>query len=91
MSNILHEADAAVSGARQAVYGSPAVNLSRIASMWSTYVGRVITPRDVAIMMILVKASREVETPLRDNLVDIAGYARCAELATAAIGGDDGQ
>lgn len=32
---------------------------------------------DVAMKMILMKVARHANTPKRDNLVDIAGYARC--------------
>lgn len=33
---------------------------------------------DVAVKMILLKIARHANTPKRDNLVDIAGYARCS-------------
>jgi hypothetical protein len=39
-----------------------------------------ITPRQVALMMIGVKLAREVNTPKRDNLLDIAGYVKCIDI-----------
>jgi hypothetical protein len=39
-----------------------------------------IPPRTVALMMVGAKLSREMHSPGRDNLVDIAGYARTVEL-----------
>lgn len=30
-------------------------------------------------MMVLLKIARDIFTPTRDNLADIAGYARCIE------------
>ena len=37
-------------------------------------------PADVAMMQILLKLSREGHKHGRDNLTDIAGYARCAQM-----------
>jgi hypothetical protein len=78
---ILDEASEAVDGSRQENYGHPAEDFKRIASYWSNHLnGIAITPHDVAMMMIMVKLSRLHNTPYhRDSLVDIAGYARCAE------------
>lgn len=55
--------------------------------MWNAYLDKRsvcsetgwFTDRDVSMMMILVKVARDANKPKRDNLVDIAGYARCAE------------
>ena len=53
-----------------------------IAEFWDTYVhasdGR-IEGKDVAMMMVLFKVAREAYAHNRDNLVDIAGYAHCAQ------------
>jgi hypothetical protein len=80
-ATILEEADKAVDGTRQENYGHPAEDFKRIASYWSNHLnGIAITPHDVALMMIMVKLSRLHNTPYhRDSLIDIAGYARCAE------------
>ena len=38
-----------------------------------------LRPRDIAMMMCLMKVARETHAPKRDSLVDIAGYAALAE------------
>jgi hypothetical protein len=67
-------------------YGHPAVNIKRIAELWTTYFGREIDPLDVCICMALVKISRLVETPKRDSFLDLIAYAALA--GEAAIGTD---
>jgi len=59
-------------------YGHPAINIKRIANLWTTYFGREIDPLDVCICMALVKVSRIVETPNRDSFVDLVSYAALA-------------
>ena len=82
---ILEEAAQLTSGPRQRDYDSPLPNHRRIATMWNAYLSirrrpdGAISPEDVATMMLLLKIAREVYTPKRDNLVDVAGYARCLE------------
>lgn len=79
---ILTEATNIVDGARRQSYGTPQENHGRTAALWSAYLGgkREITARDVCMLNILQKVSRDRFAPKRDNLVDIAGYARNAEL-----------
>lgn len=79
--NVLQEAQALVLGDRNADYGHPRQEFERIARLWSAYTGATIFPEDVPMMLILLKAARERHAHKRDNLVDIAGYALCAELA----------
>jgi len=79
---ILDEAAAIVDGARQDNYGPPALNHARTAEMWTTYLGIRITPRMVCIMNALMKISRDKHKPKHDNLVDIAGWARNAEIVS---------
>ena len=55
-------------------YGPPEENLSRIAGMWSAYIGTDITAEDVALMMVLVKISRSKAGYSRDNAVDGVAY-----------------
>ena len=63
-------------------YGHPRDNLRRISEMWSTYLGTEVAMSDVAMMMILLKVARTVETPChRDSLVDIIGYVHAIEMA----------
>lgn len=70
-------------GERQRDYGHPLENHERIAAMWNIQLGKKlkepITAREVALLMISLKLSREINTPKRDNLVDIAGYVNCID------------
>lgn len=62
---------------RGAAYGTAKKTHARIAEMWSAVLGQEITPAQVALCMILVKAARLTETPdHHDSIVDIAGYAQ---------------
>ena len=83
--SILDEAQGIIWGDREKTYGEPDVNLKRIATLWNAflvsrykhgYTGEPyeITSEDVCWMMVLLKASRQMNTPKRDNLVDAAGY-----------------
>ncbi|MGW6658864.1 DUF6378 domain-containing protein [Rhodococcus sp. NPDC055024] len=76
---VLAEADKIVNGSRQIDYGTGEKNLTRIAAMWSAYLGTHISPRQVSMMMVLLKVSRDAHKEKRDNLVDLAGYAALAE------------
>lgn len=78
--DILEEALRITKGDRQAQYGPPDQDFRRTAAMWSALKGVEFTAKDVALFMILLKCSRETHQNKRDNLVDIAGYARCASL-----------
>lgn len=90
-TDVLAEAQRIVTGARRAAYGSPEDNFRRISDLWNTHMvntGRaaVFQPRDVAILMILMKLARLAESPdHRDSIVDIMGYAACyAEMVLTA-------
>jgi len=77
--SIAEEAAAVVAGDRAAGYGDVNEYFGRIAKLWSAYTGSSISPWDVAQMMILLKVSRAKTSTKRDTLVDIIGYAECAE------------
>lgn len=86
-TTILEEASAAVGGPRQADYGPPEQNLTTIANLWGEYLGIPVTATDVCMLMVLLKVARaSTHGPTRDTLVDIAGYARCAELCQPHVG-----
>lgn len=76
---VLDAATAAVCGDRDEVHGRPEDTFPRIANLWSAYLAEPITPKDVAMMMVLLKVAR-VQNGVQhdDNYVDIAGYAACA-------------
>jgi hypothetical protein len=72
--------EALVKGERQNAYGDPDVSFNRIAKLWTAHLGTEVTKRDVALMMILMKVSREKSSHKADNLDDIEGYVYCARL-----------
>ena len=76
----LEEAGKIVRGSREDTYGPAERNLSRIAGMWSAYLSMPLTARQVAVMMVLLKASRDAFKPKHDNMVDICGYAYLADM-----------
>lgn len=78
--NCLEEAGKIVRGSREDTYGPAERNLSRIAEMWSAYLSVTLTARQVAVMMVLLKASRDAFKPKHDNMVDICGYAYLADM-----------
>lgn len=75
---LLSEANTIVTD-RHAKYGHPKEDFTRIAGMWSSYLGHPITASDVACMMIQLKLSRSKASYGRDNMVDVVGYAICHE------------
>jgi hypothetical protein len=84
---ILHEALEITSGERNRAYGHPRENHQNTADFWTGYLRRkygadvpTLTARDVCLMMVLLKVSRDANCERRDNLVDIAGYARNIEM-----------
>jgi hypothetical protein len=88
--NILREAEHITAVDRTRFYGHPRANHANTAAMWTAYLERkfgftgTLIARDVCAMMILLKISRDANKPNRDNLVDIAGYARNAEQVEEA-------
>jgi len=86
---VLTEAAAVTSGERQNDYGHPRDDFTRTAAMWNGLLaGKLrapITAIDIPLCMIAVKLAREAHRHKRDNLVDIAGYARTA----AIVAGDE--
>lgn len=68
---------------RASQYGGMEDNFRTIANFWSVYVGKKISPADVAAMMALLKIARARSNPGHgDSWIDLAGYAACgAECA----------
>lgn len=84
--SLLAEALQIVSVDRNEAYGKPEDNFENIAAYWRSYLKQRfqlsldLRPQDVAHMMILMKLARlATNMKHRDSLVDIAGYAACAE------------
>jgi len=74
---ILQEAQRITHGARQQDYQLPERNFKQIAEIATAILGKEITPKDAAMVLITVKLSREAFKHKRDNLTDLAGYAWC--------------
>ena len=89
--NVLTEALTIINGERQDAYGNPEDNFRLIADLWNAYLHASmsddISPKDVAMMMSLLKIAREVNgAGKRDNLVDAAGYIGLAgDMQDASI------
>jgi hypothetical protein len=88
---VLDEAKRITAADRQKDYGHPADDFARTALMWTAVLaaklrdGAMVTASDVPLCMIAVKLARQSHRHKRDNLVDIAGYARTA----AMVAGDE--
>jgi len=80
--NLLKESDALIHGARNSDYGHPLDDFSDTADYWTTWCHardllqepKSFTPEDVAMMMVLLKISREGRRHKQDNLIDGPGY-----------------
>jgi len=89
---VLDEAKKLICGDRNATYGPPNQDFQRTADMMTALFGWMLKDgcrfkaRDVAWMMIFVKASRSQHSPKRDNYVDAAGYAACGWECEASEG-----
>ena len=75
-----------ICGPRLEFYGIPSENLQDIADTWTPYVRRalevkgVLDATDVTMLMVMLKAIRQVRGYHRDSSVDICGYATLAEV-----------
>jgi|TARA_R110002012_G_scaffold280114_2_gene468558 hypothetical protein len=75
---ILEEAIQLVGGTRNKDYGDRLTNHQHIAGLWSIFLGKKISPHDVAICMVLVKIARLINKHKRDSYVDMAAYSSIA-------------
>lgn len=74
--SILQEAERLINGEKRTDYGPVQESFQRIADGWSMILnGYNVTPKQIALCMIWLKISRELEKDKRDNWVDMAGYA----------------
>lgn len=75
---ILAAAKQCVCGGREADYGTPEDSFDLIGQYWTVYTGHMITAKDVAMMMALLKIARiQGKRATGDCFVDLAGYAAC--------------
>jgi flagellar biosynthesis regulator FlaF len=83
--SILTEAQGLVHGARNDSYGHPLDDYTRTAEFWTTALKDLlkedakIDAERAILMMILMKVSRQINLPKRDNMTDVAGYAECEQ------------
>lgn len=76
--DVLKEAEKCVCENRYDQYGDIEDNFSMIAKLWTAYTCERITETDVAAMMCLLKIARvKTGSGVKDNWVDLAGYAAC--------------
>ncbi len=75
---------------RGSQYGHPMPQHSRIAQLWSAYLGYPITPNQVAMAMALVKISRSVESPeVGDHYKDALAYIAISKTCHEAMQDND--
>jgi hypothetical protein len=72
--DLAEQAISLVYGERNTDYGHPADDYGRTAGMWSAFLGVNITPYQAALMMVMLKLSREYNRHMDDNIVDAHGY-----------------
>jgi Domain of unknown function (DUF6378) len=77
---ILEEAAKLTSEDRHQDYGDPDIENQKIAVGWGVIFMEGITADKIPLAMIWLKTVRELNKHKRDNLVDIAGYARTREM-----------
>lgn len=82
LGDILLKARELINGERQSEYGDPRESFELIARFWSVYLGHEVSGKDVAMMMVLLKMSREMSGHKPDNLLDMAGYVGLADALT---------
>lgn len=82
-----------VMGDRQESYGDPLDNYDRQAAFITAVLGpklkEPVSRREAVHIMISLKQCRDLSTPLRDNEVDICGYATILQMDREAMELDD--
>ena len=84
--NVLLEADSLVHGPRQADYGHPYDDYTKVGLIWTAILkdklkpGEEVSAKEAALCMVGIKLSREVNRPKDDNLIDGAGYFEVANM-----------
>jgi len=79
--SVLQEAQRLTHGPRQEDYSHPLDDYTRTAALVNAALRHKLRvnlePEDLTVIMALVKISRHMHKPKRDNMVDLAGYAWC--------------
>lgn len=83
--NILAEAERLTNQDRRSLYGHPLDDYERTAGLFNAAFAHKLkeplTAEEMMLTMVLVKISREINLPKRDNRVDAAGYINCIEMS----------
>ena len=72
-------ADDLINNHRNNQYAHPLPNFIRIALYWSIDTETIITPVQVARMMMVFKVARDIHGFTPDNYIDSIGYAGCVQ------------
>ncbi|MBD5585558.1 MAG: hypothetical protein HDQ88_10785 [Clostridia bacterium] len=74
--SVFTEAEDLIHGQRAKDYGKAAASFHHIAELWSAYLGYIVSSKDVAVMMALLKFSRLQHSNFEhhDSIVDALGY-----------------
>lgn len=86
VENILAEADRLTAVVRQGEYGHPHDVYTEAGRMVSSFLElrykklMPLNSEDICMILLIVKIAREASKTKRDNIVDIAGYARLIEM-----------
>jgi hypothetical protein len=84
-TSILAEAEKLTNHDRKTSYGHPLDDYTRTAALFNAAFAHKISekfqPEDIMLAMVLVKISREINSPKRDNRVDGAGYFNCIDMS----------
>ncbi len=72
--SLIERAIELVYGDRNDDYGHPHDDFTRTAGLWSAFLGVEITAEEAALMMVLLKLSREKNKHKDDNTIDSHGY-----------------
>ena len=87
----INKASEIITGERAEQYGDATTSFQNIADFWSVYLSRImgsgvmITPRNVADMMILLKISSTVTDFHEDSYIDIIGYAALVNVVVSPV------
>jgi len=78
--NVLEEANVITANDRRKDYGDASVQVRNACAMWEVILNTKVTADQFCLCMIALKMTRQMANSKRDNMVDIAGYARVWEM-----------
>ena len=73
--SVLEKASNLITGDRADAYGDFHDQMASISGMYTSLTGKEIAPRDVALILMLLKLRRNQTDSGTDSLVDLCGYA----------------